>query len=331
MRLNVANRSFFALVATALVPYGLLALFGCGVLSVALYRLAAEGPAGLHRDGQDLRPAVVFFAIVVAGAVGAVRSVRRQVQATGHLAEEVAARRLQVSPAAAQAAATARVTGRVDVVDDDQPYSFTYGLLRPRIAVSSGLIDAARADELVAVLEHERYHLRNADTVKAVVARAAPSAFVFLPALSHLRDRYLTGRELAADRAAVRSTSRHALAGALVKVLHEPASGDLHTAAALGGGVLEQRVAQLEDGTEPALPRVPPAARWLTVVGLAALTALFVVAVAVGGPAVVSMDNSMSGSMGGDALGVVGGAACSAAVLAVVGLGARGVRRRHPA
>lgn len=42
MKLNSANRSFFALVATALVPYGLLGVLGCGLLSVVAVRLAAD-------------------------------------------------------------------------------------------------------------------------------------------------------------------------------------------------------------------------------------------------------------------------------------------------
>jgi len=63
-----ANRSFFTLAATALVPYVLLGVFGCGVLSLAAYRVASDGLSGLQRDGPDLRPAVVFFALVTAGS-----------------------------------------------------------------------------------------------------------------------------------------------------------------------------------------------------------------------------------------------------------------------
>ncbi len=47
MRLDSANRSFFTLASTALVPYVLLGVFGCGVLSLAAYRVAAEGLGGL--------------------------------------------------------------------------------------------------------------------------------------------------------------------------------------------------------------------------------------------------------------------------------------------
>ncbi len=333
MRLNTANRSFFALVATALVPYGLLGLFGCGLLSVVGYRLAADGLSGLERPGQDLRPAVVFFAVVATGTVIAGLSVRRQLAATRALASAVAERTLPLPPELARAADRARIGGRLDLVDDRQPFSFTHGLVWSRVAVSRGLVDAASATELEAVLHHEAYHVRNWDTVKVVVARAAPSAFFFLPALGHLRDRYLAGRELAADRRAVRAAGDGALAGALCKVVDGPAGLDLGAAAALGGsGFLEQRVAQLEGGHEPPLPRLPRLPRpalWLTVTGLVGLVSAFVLTVARAGTDMLSMDRSMPSSVAGSALTVLGSAVCMAAVVLVaVAVTRRGARHR---
>ena len=104
MRLDSANRSFFMLAATALVPYVLLGVFGCGLLSVAGYRLATNGLAGLNRNGQDLRPGVVFFALVTTGTVVAALSVRRQVRATRALAQSLRGRALPVQPEVAAAA-----------------------------------------------------------------------------------------------------------------------------------------------------------------------------------------------------------------------------------
>jgi hypothetical protein len=324
VRLNSANRSFFALVATALVPYGLLSLFGCGLLSVVAFRIAADGVGGLTRDGQDLRPAVVFFAVVAVGTAIGAQSVRRQLAATQALAVDVAARTVPPTVSMEEAVSRAGLAGRVDVVDDVQPYSFTYGLSRPRVAISTGLIDAVGGEELEAVLHHERYHVRNADTLKVVVARAAPSALFFLPALGVWRHRYLTGRELAADRAAVRASSERALTGALFKALDGPTWGDLGTAAALGGGVLDQRVEQLEDGTEPPLPRVPRRAAWLTVAGLGALAGLFALTIALAGADVLAMDGSMPTGGMATAMTVLGSVACTAAMATAVVVALRG-------
>ncbi len=329
MRLNSANRSFFALVATALVPYTLLGLFGCALVPVVAYRLATDGLSGLQRQSQDLRPAALFVAVVAIGTVIGGLSVRRQLVATRALSALVAERIEPLPLALSDAACRAGLGGRLDLVDDAPPYSFTYGLMSPRVAISRGLVDTASGAELDAVLHHERYHVRNRDTVKVVIARAAPSAFLFLPALRHLRDRYLAGRELAADRAAIRASGPEALAGALYKVLDGPDSVDLGAAAALGGtGVLDHRVEQLEVGREPRLAPVPRPVRWLTAAGVGALGSAFVLSVGVGGTDVMSMDGSMSrGSAGG--LTVLGMGVCTAVVVLVAVFALRLYGRRH--
>jgi Zn-dependent protease with chaperone function len=332
VRLNRADRSFFTLVATALVPYVFLGVFGCGLLSVAVYRLATNGWSGLHRNGEDLRPAVVFFGVVTSGTVIAALSVRRQVQATHRLATFVAGHTVASPAGVDDAAIRAHLAGRVVVLDDAQPCSFTYGLLSARVVVSRGLVDAVSADELEAVLQHEHYHVRSWDTLKVVVARAAPSAFFFLPALRHLRDRYLAGRELAADRQAIRAVGERPLAAALFKATDGPAWAEFGAAAALGGSTyLDQRVEQLETGEEPAIEPLPRAAAWLTVVGLVLLTGAFVWATVAGGRTAMSMDGSMSGGGLGSVLAVVGGAACMGAWAAAGVILVRGGISHRPA
>ena len=329
MRFNTANRSFFTLVAVAIVPYLLLGLFGCGVIGLVAYRLATEGPSGLQGGGRDLRPAAVFFAVVAAGTILAGLSVRRQVRATSRLAAVVAEQSVLPSRRVEDAADRAGLAGRLGVVEDERAFSFTYGLFAPRVAVSRGLVEAASTEELAAVLHHEGYHVRSGDTAKVVVARAAASAFFFLPALGHLRDRYLAGRELAADRDAVRSSGTEALAGALLKAVSGSDWAELGAAAALGGSVfLEQRVGQLEDGREPPLPAVPRAAVGLTAAGLLGLVSGFVWSVAAGGPRVMSMDGSMPGGAGGAALAVLGSLACTAGMALLVVMAIRGARHR---
>ncbi len=313
MRVDSANRSFFTLASAALVPYVLLGVFGCGVLSLAAYRVANEGLSGLQRDGQDLRPAVVFFALVTAGTVVAAVSVRRQLQATRALEAVLRPRLAETSPKLAAAAHRAGLAGRVELVEDAETFSFTYGLLSPRVVVSRGLATVLSRDELEAVLHHERYHVRNWDTVKVVVARAAPAAFFFLPALGHLRDRYLAGRELAADRRAVAALGARPLAGALYHVLEQPAWSEFGAAAALGGSAfLDMRVEQLEAGGEPPLAPVPRWAWAATGAGLAALTGLFLAALARSGGTVTMMGDS-GGGAGSTVLGVLGGLVCSMA------------------
>jgi hypothetical protein len=315
--MNTANRSFFTLVAIALVPYVLLGLFGCGVLAVAGYRVVTDGLDGLNRPGEDLRLAVIFFAVVAIGTVLGGVSVRRQAVATRRLAEFVGDHRIPSPHGLDTTVRHAGLAGRVDVLDDARPFSFTYGVMNPRVVASRGLIEAVTSREFDAVLTHERYHIRNFDTLKVVVARAAPAAFFFLPALGPLRERYLAGRELAADRHAVRAHGEPTLAGALYKVLDGPAWTDAGAAAALGGSeFLGQRVAQLETGTEPALSPVPRRVRWTTAGGLGLLIAVFVGAVVTGDTTSLQGDRMEMGDWAvfdggmGAAATIIGGIAC---------------------
>jgi Zn-dependent protease with chaperone function len=307
--LDSANRSFFALTSIALVPYVLLGLFGCGVLSVAAYRLADDGLAGLNQDGQDLRPAVAFFAIVTAGTVAAAVSVRHQIRATRALASALDQQRLATPDAVTAAARQVGLGSRVVVIDDPYPFSFTYGLRSPRVAVSRVLVETLSPDQVAAVLHHERYHLRNRDTLKMVVARAASVAFFFLPALPHLRTRYLAGRELAADRAALDTVGTRPLAGALFQVLESSTPSNFGAAAALGGAeFLDLRVHQLETGNEPQLGRLP---RWrlaVTVAGLTLLTTAFALTATSTNGAADMMGRP--DRPGGTAIAVLGGVLC---------------------
>lgn len=332
MKLDTANRSFFALLALVVVPYALLGLVGCGLLSLIVYRLATGGLGGLEEGGQDLRPAVVFFGLLSSGTVVAAFSVRRQLRATARLARTVGSKSATVGGALASAADRAGLSGRVVLWDEPTPCSFTYGVLRPKVAVSRGLLDAIDDEELAAVLHHEQYHVRNFDTVKVVVARAAASAFFFLPALCTLRDRYLAGRELAADRRAVRAVGERSLAGALFKVIPTPADVELGAAAALGASdFLDQRVEQLERGIEPHLGSLSLGTIAASAAGLLVLTGALVLTVVNGGPSPMTMDRSDEMGAGFAASVVVGSVVCTGGWAAVAVYLRRRSRRLPPA
>ena len=324
MRLDTANRSFFLLLVVALAPYLLLGLLSCGVLSMAAFRFATDGSPGW---GVAAWPAVGFLVASAMGGVVGLRSLWRQRRATIDLARFVEAHRVPTDDTVGRVAAAERVP-RVQVVDVDEPFSFTYGIRQPRVGLSQGLLAAVDEPELRAVLVHECYHVRNLDPLKVVVARAVPSAFFFLPALGHLRFRYLAGRELAADRRAVQSCGRRSLAGALYKVVGSPSEVTLGAAAAIGGGeLLEVRLAQLEDGHEPPLPEISR----LTLVS----TAVAVTLMSVGLGATVMLVGSPSPGMdmgSSSPMDLVGGAFCGGLwlIAAVALYGQLGGRRHQP-
>lgn len=313
--MNTANRSFLALVAIAVIPYLALGMFACGVVSLTLYRLGTSGWSAVSRD-EDLLAAIPVLAIVMTGTLLAAWSVVRQLAATRQLAAVVETQRID-PPVEAVAAAERTGVRRLDVLSSRDAYSFTYGIRRPRVAVTAGFVETATDDELEAILRHEGYHVRNRDTLKVVVARAFAWAFFFLPALGHLRTRYLDARELAADRAAMSAGGTAPLAGALYKSVAGPAQSLVGAAAALSGADgLDARVAQLERGTEPPLAPIPPRDIVMTIAALALTAgAAMLAGLAVGN------GGGMSRPMGapGSTMAVIGPVLCAAGWALAVG------------
>ena len=257
MRLNAANRSFTAIVVIAGAVFGLFAGTACWVFAMVVYRLVNDGPATLG-DGGTIA-GLVLIVLLVAANVLAIRSFRVQATNTSRLSRWVRERSVPLTPGLAEAAERAHLSGRVRLVDAPEAFSFAYGMARPTVAVSRGMIEAVSGDELAAVLDHERYHVANYDPLKVVLARSLPDSLFFLPALGELRGRYVAGRELAADRRAVQKSGVSSVAGALFKVISGPAGVDLSAAAAIGGDeALEARVDQLETGREPPYSPIPP-------------------------------------------------------------------------
>jgi Zn-dependent protease with chaperone function len=302
MRLDSANRSFAALVLSCLLlgVYVLCGAVGCVLVPLIVSRVSRHGLSGLVEGSHDLLPAVAFVLLVGVGVVLGVRSLTRQIRASRLLARRVDSLALPMPDELAHMASVAGLAGRVVLVDAGEWFSFAYGALEPRVAVSLGLFEGVSAEELRAVLEHERYHVRNLDPLKVLIVRALPATFFFLPALGALRTRYVAGRELAADRRAVRACGRKALIGALLKVVRGPAWSELEVAAAIGGtDLLDVRVAQLESGQEPRIAVLSPTIVVLSLLGTLLFVGAFFASIAgLGGASAVSQATGMKMNVG---------------------------------
>lgn len=313
MRLDSGNRGFVALAALSFAGYLAVASAVCLLLALLAYRVAADGLGALADQDAVVWPALAFLAVIAVGALLGLRSLATQVRSSAALARHVRGLRLPLPPELREAARRIGLGGRVRLVDAAEPFSFAYGALSPRVAVSRGLLETAAPAELDAVLAHERYHVRNLDPLKVVVVRALPAAFFYLPMLRDLRERYVAGRELAADRRAAEACGRAPLAGALLKAVRGPGWQELGAAAAIGGPeLLDVRVAQLETGSEPPLARLSRRRLLLSIGAAALLTAAALAPVlALGGVAAVI--RVAMPEMGDDigALDILGGAACA--------------------
>jgi Zn-dependent protease with chaperone function len=291
MRLDQANRSFLAFVGVALL-FGATVLCGAigGVLvPLSLARVSHGGLLGLWNDRATLlAPLALFVLIAVSVGLGG-RALVRQAVASRVLSRRVRALASTAPEALAQAARQTGLAGRVVLVDAAESFSFVYGVMTPRVAVSRGLLERATGDELRAVLEHERYHVRNIDPLKAAIVRVLSDALFILPALESLRARYVAGRELAADRRAVALCGRRPLAGALLKVVRGPDWSELGGAAAISSPeLLDVRVVQLESGSEPKPEALDLKSVILSLGGAALFAGMFLVSVSgLGGAAAV--------------------------------------------
>jgi len=272
------TRSFLVLVG---VSATLAAYAACGSIAYVLIPLLGLSPGALARLGLAcLLPAIAFAALLATSVGLAARTLGRQLSASRRLAHRVRALALPRPPELLAAAKASGLEGRVTLVDSDERVSFAYGFLVPRVAIGRGFLESLTAEELRAALEHERYHVRHLDPLRALLAKTLAEAFFFLPALEDLRRGYVAGRELEADRRAERVWGRRALLGALLKALGEQSRGSPAAVSLADPEVMEARISRLETGQAPALGLIGVPSMLVSALGVGSCLLLFVAAVA---------------------------------------------------
>lgn len=243
------GRAFWALVAiSAAIRAAVIFLACCLTMSLA-WQIAHHG-AGALRSGTAWAGATLL-ALSAAGTAQAAWRLWCGLRATLAVSREVRATAVDESEARV-AARKAGLAARVDVVEAADPFAFTYGLTRPRVAVSGGLLASATTEELSAVLAHEAEHVRGRDPLRMLISGLLAAQHFTLPLLGHLRTAFAEGRELAADRCAVARCGTGPVAGALLKVSDAPRAVCAASAAAMGNRhLLMARISQLESGESP--------------------------------------------------------------------------------
>jgi hypothetical protein len=89
------------------------------------------------------------------------------------------------------------------VIDAAAPMAFCAGWLRPRVYVSTGVLERLTEPELRAVLAHEHQHGIVRDPLRLAVGRVLCRSLFFLPVLGALHADYADASELTADAAAL--------------------------------------------------------------------------------------------------------------------------------
>jgi beta-lactamase regulating signal transducer with metallopeptidase domain len=113
------------------------------------------------------------------------------------------------------------------VVAADAPMAFCAGWLRPRVYVSTAVLDRLSPGELRAVLAHEEHHGALRDPLRLAIGRVLCTALFFLPVLRPLHDRYADDAEITADAAALAASkgATGPLASAMLALATTPAGG----------------------------------------------------------------------------------------------------------
>lgn len=172
--------------------------------------------------------------------------------------------------------------GRVSVVEDPGLVACTSGVLRPRVIISTALVDRLTPCQLEAVLQHEKSHADAADPLLYLLIAITRRMFFYVPAVGGVLSWLVVHRELAADAHAVRECGVAPLAGALLTAIEEqPRRGARETPnwiPRLSGtaGMLESRLEQLETGRVPLRCRLSRASLLWTMPGVVALAGVAV-------------------------------------------------------
>ena len=86
--------------------------------------------------------------------------------------------------------------------------SFSVGLLRPVVVLSSPLLGALAPESVAAIIAHERAHCRRRDTLASLLADASTALLLPLPTVHYYRAQWRAASEAAADDAALAAGAR---------------------------------------------------------------------------------------------------------------------------
>jgi len=313
--MDSATRNFVALVGISVT---LAAYAACGFIVYVLIPFLGLHPGALVGLGLACLLPAVILAILVGSSVGrTLRTLGRQMSASRRLSRRVRALALPAPSELLVAVQATGLEGRVAMIGSPEQFSFVYGVLVPRVAISRGFLESLTAEELRAALEHEHYHVRHLDPLRALLGKTLTEAFFLLPSLEVLRLRYEAGRELAADRRAERACGRRPLLGALLKALEGPGRGPETSASLADPGLLDARISCLETGRAPTLISVGISSLFTSAIGAGSFLLLFIAAVVgLGGTSALSGVAADELSPGG----VLLSALCVAPIVTAIGL-----------
>lgn len=137
------------------------------------------------------------------------------------------------------------LNGKIDIVKNEGKFSFCYGLIRPRICLSTGLLNAIDEMELRAILLHESSHVKNRDPFKIILGKTASYILFFIPIIYELQKHYLFSKEITADETVIKNGLRRPLISVLSKLLAIDSPKFSGVAALMNPDNMEKRILYL--------------------------------------------------------------------------------------
>ncbi|NEW07521.1 M56 family metallopeptidase [Paenibacillus sp. SYP-B3998] len=106
------------------------------------------------------------------------------------------------------------------VIQNNAPVALTLGVIRPRVVVSTGLLQMLDHRELEAVMEHEKFHVKHRDPLAIFLLSMLSVAMWYFPLFRWVLDKYKIIIEIMADQFALSKRCTTAeLGSALLKML----------------------------------------------------------------------------------------------------------------
>ncbi|OPH53314.1 hypothetical protein BC351_05400 [Paenibacillus ferrarius] len=110
----------------------------------------------------------------------------------------------------------------LSMISYQAPIAMTVGLWKPRILLSTGLLDMLEPNELKAVIEHEKCHVRYRDPLAGLLLSTLSKAMWYIPIFAWLAEKYPIMIELRADKYAISQMKQSLdLGSALLKLLRQ--------------------------------------------------------------------------------------------------------------
>lgn len=111
------------------------------------------------------------------------------------------------------------LAGKIAIVEKDSPLAVCFGFFKPKIYLSTKLLEMTTVKEQEVILRHEKHHLDQKDNLTMLFAQIIQNIFPFVPLINDLVLNFRIERELEADQAAVFNNQKLPMISALKKLL----------------------------------------------------------------------------------------------------------------